>query len=73
MTIVRVTFRDWNDEERAVTVTEEMTAGLRTNVEERAVLCAMRYVKRRYTECLRILGADVVQLRKDAAPLAARA
>ena len=75
MTTVRVRFTDWNDEAHTVDVTEQMTVGLRTNVEERAVLCAMRYIKRRYTECVRITAVELVQLRKDAAdaPIGAEA
>lgn len=74
MTIVRVTFKDWNGESHTVDVTEQMTVGLRTNVEERAILCAMRYIKRRHAGCVRITAVEVVELRKDAAaPITAKA
>lgn len=60
MSIVKVTFTDWNGEQHIVNVTDEMCKGLITSVEEKMIICAIRYIKRRYTECYHIVSVEII-------------
>lgn len=60
MEIVRVKFKDWNGEEHSVDVTSDMCAGVKTSVDERMIICAIRYIKRRYTECFGIISVEII-------------
>ena len=60
MGIVKVTFTDWNGNERAINVTSDMCPGVNSSVEEKAFICAIRYIKRRYTECYHIQSVEMI-------------
>ena len=61
MIIVKVTFTDWNGEERKVEVTSDMHEGLHNCMNEEELFCAsIRYIKRRYTECYSINAVEII-------------
>lgn len=63
MRIIKVTFHDWNGEKHVVDVTSDMCTGLNnTSVEEDLIVCAIRYIKRRYTECFGIDSVEIIAM-----------
>lgn len=61
MTIVKVTFTDWNEVEHKVDVTSDMCEVLRhQHYEEDIVYTAILYIKRRYTECVSVDAVEII-------------
>lgn len=60
MAIVKVTFDDWNGNKRTIDVTSDICAGVNTASEEKAFVCAIRYIRRRYTECYHIQSVEMI-------------
>lgn len=58
MIIVKVTWSDWNGEEHENIITSEDYCFVGSD--ERIIFCAIRYIKRRYTECFYINSVEVV-------------
>ena len=46
MSVVKVTYSDWNGEEHSIDVTSDMCAGVNTSSDEKMIICAIRYCKR---------------------------
>lgn len=60
MSIVRVVFEDWNGETHHVNVTSDMCPSVHTSVEEKAIITAIRYLKKRYINCYKILSVFII-------------
>ena len=61
MSIVRVKYVDWNEEEHSIDVTSDMCAGVNTSVEEKMFICAIRYVKRTIHPCdYNIISVEII-------------
>lgn len=60
MSIVRVKFNDWHGEEHSVDVTSDMCAGVNTSVDEKMIICAIRYIKRNYKNCYGISSVEII-------------
>ncbi len=61
MIIIAVKFIDWNNNERTIDVTSDMCEALvfAPSQEDKMVL-AIKYIKRRYLECMSILSVEFI-------------
>ena len=61
MSIVKVSFHDWNGNDKEVEVTSNMCEGLAlAKNEETLFVTAIQYIKRRYTECISINSVEII-------------
>lgn len=62
MVIVRVKWTDWNGAEHSTDVTSDMCKTLGTpHMDEEDVFCiAIKYIKRRHTECFYINSVEMI-------------